>query len=389
MDIVRAKIEQAVDILNELDIDLWLIFCRESEMMADPSLELVVGHSVVWQSAFYISRTGKTAALVGNFDAPDFEKSGRFENVIPYVEDCGKEIRKQVEKFNPKKLALNFSRDDIAADGLSHGMYLLLTEYLRETPFIDRIVSSENIISLLRGRKTLEETNLISTAAFMSTDCWKKSLSEIKTGMTEKEISLIINNNIGKLGGTTAFDTIVNAGGKTSPGHGHPTDAVLEPGDLLHVDFGAKADGFCSDIQRLAYFRRDGEENAPKELMDAFNMVKTVIDETSRLYLPGKKGHTIDAVARQMLKDSGYEEYQHALGHQIGRSVHDGAAIVGPKWKRYGKTPGIPLEEGNVFTVELGIALKNIGYVGLEEDLAVTKKGGKFLCPRQMELIVV
>ncbi len=389
MDIVKSKIEQAIDILNELDIDLWLIFCRESEMMADPSLELVVGHKVVWQSAFFISRDGKTTALVGNFDVPDFEKSGRFETVIPYVEDCGKEIKKLVKKYDPKSLALNFSRDDIAADGLTHGMYLLLTEYLRDTPYTERIVSSENIISLLRGRKIPEEINLISSAAFMSADCWKKSLTEIRTGITEKEIAMIINKNIEKLGGTTAFDTIVNAGSKTSPGHGHPTDAVLEPGDLLHVDFGARVDGFCSDIQRLAYFKRNGEKNAPKELTDAFNMVRTVIDETSRLYLPGKKGYTIDAEARRILKDSGYEEYQHALGHQIGRSVHDGAAIVGPKWKRYGKTPEIPLEEGNVFTVELGIALDGIGYIGLEEDLAVTEKGGKFLCPRQTELIVL
>lgn len=389
MDIVKSKIEQAIDILNELEIDLWLIFCRESEMMADPSLELAVGHNVVWQSAFFISRDGKTTALVGNFDAPDFEKSGRFETVIPYVEDCGKEIKKLVKKHNPKTLALNFSRDDIAADGLSHGMYLLLTEYLRNTPYAERIVSSENIISLLRGRKIPEEINLISSAAFMSADCWKESLTEIKTGMTEKEIARIINKNINRLGGTTAFDTIVNAGSKTSPGHGHPTDAVLEPGDLLHVDFGARVDGFCSDIQRLAYFRRNGEKNAPKQLIDAFNMVKAVIDETSRLYLPGKKGYTIDAAARRMLGEAGYEEYQHALGHQIGRSVHDGAAIVGPKWKRYGKTPEIPLEEGNVFTVELGIALNGIGYVSLEEDLAVTEKGGKFLCPRQTELIVL
>ena len=69
--------------------------------------------------------------------------------------------------------------------------------------------------------------------------------------------------------------------------------------------------------------------------------------------------------------------------------MHDGAAIVGPKWKRYGITPTIPLEENNVFTVELGIELEGIGYVGLEEDLAVTENGGKFLCPRQTELIVI
>lgn len=389
MDLIKAKIEQAIDILNELDIDLWLIFCRESSMMADPALDLVVGHKVVWQSAFFISRTGETMALVGNFDAADFEKSRRFGTVQPYVEDCGKEIKRVVKKFNPGKLALNYSVNDIAADGLSHGMYLLLLEYLKGTPYPERIVSSEPIISLLRGRKIPQEINLISAAAFMATDCWRESIKQIKTGLTEMEIAGIIDANIRKLGGVNSFDTIVNAGAKTSPGHGHPTGAILEPGDLLHIDFGARVEGFCSDIQRLAYFKRANESKAPAVLTKAFNKIRNIIDETSQLYKPGVKGFTIDAVARKMLTDDGYPEYQHALGHQIGRSVHDGAAIVGPKWKRYGVTPKIPLEENNAFTVELGIELEGIGYVGLEEDLAVTQNGGKFLCPRQTELIVI
>jgi Xaa-Pro aminopeptidase len=389
VDLVKAKIEQAIDILNELDIDLWMIFCRESDMMADPALALVVGHKVVWQSAFFIARDGTTTALVGNYDIPDFERSGRYKNVLSYVEDCGKEIAGMIKRFNPKKVALNFSKSDIAADGLTHGMYQLLTDYLKGTPYLKRIISSEEIISRLRGRKTKEEINLVSAAAFMAADCWKKSIGEIRTGMTETEIASVFDGNIEKLGGTNSFDIIVNAGAKSSPGHGHPTEAVLEPGDLLHVDFGARVEGFCSDIQRLAYFRKENEKEPPARLVKAFDIVKQVIDETAKLYLPGKKGFEIDAVARKMLKAAGYNEYQHALGHQIGRSVHDGAGIVGPKWKRYGKTPTIPLEEGNVFTVELGIELEQIGYVGLEEDLAVTAKGGKFLCPRQIELVVV
>jgi Xaa-Pro aminopeptidase len=389
MDLVKAKIEQAIDILNELDIDLWLIFCRESEMMADPSLNLVVGGKVVWQSAFFICKSGETLALVGNYDAPDFERAGRYTKVQPYVRDCGKEIRKAIEKFNPKKLALNFSKNDVASDGLSHGMYLLLLDYLRGTPYSERIIPSEEIMSLLRGRKIPEEIRLISSAAFMAADCWRQSIGEIKAGMSEVQIGQIIDANIRKLGGSNSFDTIVNAGAKSSPGHGQPTEATLAPGDLLHVDFGARVEGFCSDIQRVAYFRKENETSPPEVLLDAFNKVKEVIDETSRLYLPGARGYTIDAVARKILKAGGYEEYQHALGHQIGRSVHDGAAIVGPRWKRYGKTPEIPLEEGNTFTVELGIELAGIGYVGLEEDLTVTRNGGKFLCPRQTELVTI
>jgi len=389
MDLIKAKIEQAVSILKKLDIDLWLIFCRESDMMADPALTLVVGHKIVWQSAFFITKDGMTTALVGNFDAPNFERSGRYSEVRTYVEDCGREIRRMVQKFKPNSIALNYSINDVASDGLSYGMYQLLMGYLKGTIYTDRILSSEKIISLLRGRKIREEINLISKAAQITDDCWKKSLKEIKTGMSEIEIADIIDSHIKKMGGINSFDTIVNAGAKSSPGHGYPTEAILEPGDLLHVDFGAEIDGFCSDIQRLAYYKRKNEKKVPAELLIAFDKVKEVIDTASTLYRPGKKGYRIDSEARQILKEAGYPEYQHALGHQIGRATHDGAAIVGPKWKRYGKTPTIPLEEGNVFTVELGIELEGIGYVGLEEDLEVTKNGGQFLCPRQTELVVI
>jgi len=184
MDLNKAKIDQAIEILNELDIDLWLIFCRETDMMADPALDLVVGHAVVWQSAFLICKNGDNFAMVGNYDASDFEQSGRFKKVIPYVEDCGKEIKNLIKKINPNKIALNYSVDDTAADGLSHGMYLMLCDYLKGTDFPNRFISSENLMSLLRGRKTDEEIKLVSKAANIATECWDKTLKEIKPGLS-------------------------------------------------------------------------------------------------------------------------------------------------------------------------------------------------------------
>ncbi|UCD17245.1 MAG: aminopeptidase P family protein [Candidatus Zixiibacteriota bacterium] len=389
MDLIKLKIEQAVDILDELNIDLWLIFCRETAMMADPALDLVVGHKVVWQSAFFIPRDGETTALVGNYDVANLERSGRFRRVAPYVEDCGREIRALIEQFDPNRIALNYSLNDPAADGLSYGMHQLLLKYLEGTPYIERIISSEKLVSLLRGRKLRDEIGRISTAAILASDCWHKSLDEIRPGMSEIEIAEVISTNIEELGAVISFETIANAGDKTDPGHGCPTDAVLEPGDLLHVDFGARFNGYCSDIQRLAYCRNGDQAAPPGDLIKAFTAVREIIDEVSKLYKPGMKGYEIDAVARRRLHERGYPEYQHALGHQIGRSVHDGAAIVGPNWPRYGTTPKIPLEEGNVFTIEFGISLPGIGYVGLEEDLAVTESGGRFLCPRQTELTIL
>ncbi|MEW5925817.1 MAG: M24 family metallopeptidase, partial [Candidatus Zixiibacteriota bacterium] len=287
IDLVQAKIEQTIEILNELDIDLWLIFCRESSMMADPVMDLVVGHQVVWQSAFFITKDGDTLALVGNYDAANFKKSRRYLDVQPYVQDCGKEIRRAIKKFNPRKIALNYSVNDNAADGLTHGMFLLLMEYLKGTPYVERIVSSEEIISLLRGRKIMQEIEQIASAALMATECWRESIEQIRVNMTEIDIARLIDYNLRRMGTVNSFDTIVNAGAKSSPGHGSPTEAVLLPGDLLHIDFGARVNGFCSDLQRLAYFRRENESRPPAKLIKAFNKVKNIIEETAKLYRPG------------------------------------------------------------------------------------------------------
>ncbi len=388
MDLNKQKIEQAVGLLKEFDIDIWMVFVRETPMMADPVMPLVIGSDVTWQSFFIFTKSGEAVALIGNFDEALFSKSGHFTKVIPYTQGVGSDIRKLLGEINPKTIALNYSIDDTGSDGLTHGMYLQLCDYLKNTPFVERFVSSEPICSRLRSRKLSAEVDLLSHAADAAVEVWERAIKEIKPGLSEIEIAAIIDRHIVATGGTPSFPTIVNAGDKSDPGHGHPTEARLTRGDLLHVDFGVRLDNYCSDIQRLAYFSQS-HGSVPNELKDAFDTVVEIITETGHHCKPGKLGHEVDAIARQMLRDNGYEEYQHALGHQLGRSVHDGGAILGPKWERYGRSPSIPLELGNVLTLELEIMLPGIGCVGLEEDIVVTEQGARFLCPRQMELIIL
>jgi Xaa-Pro aminopeptidase len=85
----------------------------------------------------------------------------------------------------------------------------------------------------------------------------------------------------------------------------------------------------------------------------------------------------------------GYEEYQHALGHQLGRLAHDGGTLLGPLWDRYGDSPNGIVEAGNVFTLELYVTAKNYGQVSLEEDILVTQSGCRFLSKPQKELICI
>lgn len=355
-------------------------------MSPDPAMPMVVGHEVTWRSLFVFTKNNGAYALVGKFDQDNFIRSGCFAEVLTYTENASQDIADLFDRFKPKEIAINYSIDNVAADGISHGMFLILNEYLKGSAYEGKLISSEPLISKLRSRKLPAELGLIKTAVVETENIWHKALADFKAGMTEAQVAAVIEYYMYNGKYEPSFPTIVNAGAKTRPGHSMPTDAILEGGDLLHVDFGIRHKGFCSDIQRLLYVMKENETEPPDELVKAFNLVRDIITETGKMCKPGARGFEIDALARKMLTEAGYPEYQHALGHQLGRDVHDGGALLGPTWERYGNTPKIELELNNVFTLELEIMLDNIGCVGLEEDVVVTENGAEYLGERQMEL---
>ncbi|HKH29727.1 MAG TPA: M24 family metallopeptidase, partial [Gaiellaceae bacterium] len=147
--------------------------------------------------------------------------------------------------------------------------------------------------------------------------------------------------------------------------------------------------GYCSDLQRMWYLLDDGESEPPVDVRTAWEAVWAAVDAGAAALGPGAVGHEVDAAARARLVSAGFREPKYALGHQLGRSAHDGGTILGPCWDRYGSAPLGTVEEGNVFTLEYGVPVPGRGYVGLEEDVLVTSDGVEWLSRPQRELWLV
>jgi len=391
--LVQEKIAQAQAILNEHDVDAWLVFVRETTEIPDPILPLVFGSDLVWAAALILDRQGRHTALVGSGDAHLARTAGVFETVVGYDQDLRPHLLAALERLAPRKIAINYSKFNNIADGLTHGMFLFLTEdLLADTPWVERLVSADDLVTKLRGRKSPEEVRRIRTAVAATEDLLNRLTARLHVGMTEREIFAWLKAEMARLGLGNAWSADYNPGisaGPQSPhGHAGPSDLAIEPGHILRLDFGVKVEGYCADLQRNWYFLRPGEHAAPPEIQRAFDAVLLAVERSAAALRPGVLGWQVDQVARDTLAEHGYPEYMHALGHQVGRMAHDGGASLGPRWPRYGDRPFVPVEKDGVFTIEPGTATP-AGTVQIEENVIVTADGCEFLSSLQRELILI
>ncbi len=391
--LIREKLAQATQILAEFDVDLWLTFVRETSMSPDPALALIAGVDVTWQSAFLVGRNGRHTAIVGFYDSENVHTLNAYDEVIGYHEGVKRPLLDAIAQYKPNKIAINYSQNDVAADGLSHGLFLALQQYLADPPYADRIISAEKIIAALRGRKSPTEVERVREAAAVTESLFNEVEQFAKPGMTQRQIAEFVRGRIDAMelgyAWPRPFNPIVTCGPDSAVGHAAPGDAVLEKGHTLHMDLGVKLNDYCSDIQRMWYVLDDGETKAPPDVQRAFDVVYGAIKAGEAALKPGVPGWQVDKAARDFIVANGYPEYMHAFGHLLGRAAHDGATVLGPQWERYAGICEMPVEVGNIFTLELHVVIPNRGIMSLEEDVLVTDGGVEYLSDPQTELRLI
>ncbi len=393
MTLIQEKLEQAKLILREFGVDCWLTFVRESSLNGDPTLAYLVNSNLTWHSALIVTAAGKTKAIVGSLDKAAVDDLHAYDSVEGYIKSFKEPLQKFLTEQNPRLIAINYSVGSEVCDGLTHGMYLTLQDVLGEIGMTDRLTSSEKIISALRQRKTEDEISAMKEAIRFTLDIYRDVTGQIKAGVTEKQLAAWMQERVRRMGVGFAWDEgtcpSVFTGPDTAGAHYGPTDRIVQEGHVINMDFGLRVNGYCSDLQRTWYVKRRGESRAPEEVMRGFHAIRKSIEDARKTMRPGVQGIEVDNAARSVITGAGYEEFPHALGHQVGRFAHDGTALLGPAWEKYAGKPFEPLETGMVFTLEPRLTVPGYGVVTIEEMVQVTPDGAKYLSSPQEELILV
>jgi Xaa-Pro aminopeptidase len=392
--LAAEKVAQAVDVLEELGVDCWLTFVRETTESGDPVLPLILGQELTWPSALIVTRRGlggDRIAIVGRHEDDSVARSGAWPEIVAYVEGVSGPLRTVLDRLDPASIAVNTSVNDVKADGLTHGMWELLHRYLAGTPFAERLTSAERVVAAVRGRKTPRELERIRGAIAVTDAIYREVAARVRPGMTELAVSELMHGLADERGVPTAWDRaqcpIVTTGPDSSVGHALPSpELTVRPGMVFHLDFGVIAGGYCSDVQRSWYVPSPGAPEPSASIADAFDAVRASILAAKAALRPGVPLWTVDEAARSTLVARGWPEYAHGTGHQVGRAAHDGGGLACPRWERYGDAPLMPAEVGQVFTLELGVEHPDAGYVALEEMVRVTDDGCDWLTRPQESL---
>jgi Xaa-Pro aminopeptidase len=389
-----AKTDQAVEILKEKGIDVWLTYVRETMANVDPSLELIFEGDLTWESALIITAEGEKIAIVGVHDAPEVREAGVYNLVIGYREGISEPLVNTITRLDPRTIAVNVSENDSLADGLGAGLFRLLKRRFDGTIYVDQLVPAEDVIWSLRGRKLPMEIEALRQAVIETDEILAEAARRIRPGLTAVQLAQVIRELANAKGRPCAWTPkicpIVTVGPSTRVGHVSPTAAeAVATGGLVHVDFGIRHQGYCSDLQRMWWVAERGDK-VPDAVTHAFGTVVKAIEKAAAALKPGVVGWEVDQIARDCVTAAGYEEFGHALGHQLGRSAHDGGgAALAPRWERYNEMPYRPVEKGNVFTLEPSILVPDYGLIALEEDVLVTADGCEFLSKPQRTLTVL
>jgi Xaa-Pro aminopeptidase len=239
------------------------------------------------------------------------------------------------------------------------------------------LVPSPDLFATLRLEKSEAEIAKVRRSCALADACFEHVLRLIQPGVTELDIALDIEFYFRRQGAEIAFPSIVVSGERSARPHGKPSEKQLEIGDFVTMDFGAKLDGYCSDITRTVVV---GEASARHK--EVYELVLEAQIEALHAIRAGVPAKEVDRVAREILDTRDLAKYfTHGLGHGLGRVVHDTGRLSAASTDT--------IAAGQIWTIEPGVYIPGFGGVRIEDDIVITETGIEILTHSPKELLIL
>ena len=305
---------------------------------------------------FEAAENAKNSGDLSNDVSVRLLKKSVFEIAADYLSD----IRAKRVCIDPKSVSLS--------------QYQKLQESCKDIEF----GFTSDICLKHRRIKTESEIEKIKKAQEITDAAFSHILGFINESRTEIEVASELEYFMRKNGASgLAFDTISVSGKNSSLPHGVPTANALTKNSFLTMDYGAKFDGYCSDMTRTIVLGK-----ADAEMKNIYRTVLAAQREAIKFIRAGVTCKEADTVARKVISDEGYGEYfSHSLGHSLGLEIHELPALS-PKSEDV-------LVSGNVVTVEPGIYIPGKYGVRIENMVLVTENGCESLTNSDRELMEI
>lgn len=321
-----------------------------------------------------------------------FTPDGNFSIIVPQLETPQLHNRPELEArvfgWTDTEGYQNAFAEAVRALGLDEagktlgvdGLTMRVTEWLAFQAVAPelQVKAVEKDLVHIRAIKQADEVALMKQAVDVAEKALAQLLTEVKVGMTEREIAQRLDDAMSAFGSEgPAFGTLVQTGPNSAVPHGNVTDRPLAENDFMLIDFGAKVGGYPSDITRTFCLGTPTAEM--QRIYDTVLAANTAARNATR---PGVSMGDIDKAARDVIDAAGYGEYFiHRTGHGLGLDVHEPVPQI---------ASGVSdlLVPGMAFTIEPGIYVPQLGGVRIEDNILVTADGAEVLTcfPRQLSV---
>ncbi|MGE0462829.1 MAG: M24 family metallopeptidase [Vicinamibacterales bacterium] len=396
------KFEQVLPrAMRDNKIDMWIVAVKENHY--DP-LWNDLGRGYISGLGYYLftdrgdDRIERIALGPSGYMV---EQSGAYDQILP-----ASRLAELVKERDPSRIGVNMSDEIGPADGLSATMLAHLKKTLGE-PYASRLVSAEKLVSDFRSRRVASEIVAFGEAAGIAIQLAERALSNqvIAPGKTTlEEVAWWLQDRLLERGLGSEFDMpsiyVTGPNGIVATS----TDRIIQPGDVMMIDWGVQLMNFGTDVKRVAYVLKPGETTAPKSIQNAFDRAIAVRDVLKKAIKPGIRA---DETMKQMdaaLAAAGYgviefnrpnkdDRTDVVYGfHPVGNTGHD----IGPSmttWQPLQRT--FVLRTQHIFSFEYfaytpipewgGAKLR----IPIEDDAILMEDGIQFLHPANYRLLIV